>query len=334
MNFFEVSIIPESPSSRSIVKGLMLLILFLIVFKIGNNFYQTRPRFLLAKVNETPLYQRDLHLSFPSDMPKSLIQAITHEKLEEKIKWKVLEQFFQEQEIKSSSSEISDAIEEFTNQITSQSGCQCCGIVYPSLNAYLEENHFTSADFREKMEVDLNLKKYLTKEWMLAHGEGEQRRELLESDVVKKLRENCEAISHIVFYTYQQSGNFSVEMNYRNAQRKAERTLERLHQGEAFEKVAKDVSEDRLTRLQGGSLGCIPKTSSVGGVNIQKTIDSMTIGGEVQLLETPDGFHLFKRNEVTDDLVLKLLLDRYVTMQKEILMKDEVKKAKIERYNQ
>jgi peptidyl-prolyl cis-trans isomerase SurA len=62
--------------------------------------------------------------------------------------------------------------------------------------------------------------------------------------------------------------------------------------GEPFEKVARELSEDELTRDQGGDLGWIsPKllVAEVGG-----SLDSLDVGMVSPVVPTQQGFNIFK----------------------------------------
>lgn len=72
----------------------------------------------------------------------------------------------------------------------------------------------------------------------------------------------------------------------------AERARGRVQAGEPFETVAKEMSEDALTRDKGGDLGWTPVQYLLP--DVAAMLDSMTVGDVSAVAQSDLGFHVFK----------------------------------------
>jgi peptidyl-prolyl cis-trans isomerase D len=71
----------------------------------------------------------------------------------------------------------------------------------------------------------------------------------------------------------------------------------RLAGGEDFAKVAREVSDDKLTRARGGSLGWRPAESLGYGKEVVEAVKKLEAGKLSDPIETPRGFHIFRVDE-------------------------------------
>jgi peptidyl-prolyl cis-trans isomerase SurA len=76
------------------------------------------------------------------------------------------------------------------------------------------------------------------------------------------------------------------------AREKAERALARIRDGEGFEDVAREVSEDALTREGGGDLGWTPTQYLLP--EVASRLDTLNVGDVSPVVESDRGFHVFK----------------------------------------
>lgn len=117
-----------------------------------------------------------------------------------------------------------------------------------------------------------------------------------------------------------------------DSEEKAKAALDRLNNGEAFDKVAKDVSMDG-SAPQGGDLGYFPK----GQLAIKEFEDAafaLKEGETSRLVKTEVGYHIIKLvdkkdsyEDLKDDILLVLKEEKYKTTMQEL--RD---KAKVEKY--
>ncbi|HEU5057208.1 MAG TPA: peptidylprolyl isomerase [Kofleriaceae bacterium] len=95
----------------------------------------------------------------------------------------------------------------------------------------------------------------------------------------------------------------------------------RLAAGEDFAKVAREVSDDPLTRARGGVLGWRPAESLGYGKEVVEATKKLEVGKLSEPIETPRGFHIVRIDEKSDkgltyeqkklDLAAKTAADHY-----------------------
>lgn len=76
------------------------------------------------------------------------------------------------------------------------------------------------------------------------------------------------------------------------ARKKTEQALERLQGGEAFGVVAREMSEDEISRDQGGDLGWTPVQYLLP--DVAALLDTLAVGDVSPVVESDRGFHVFK----------------------------------------
>jgi peptidyl-prolyl cis-trans isomerase D len=74
---------------------------------------------------------------------------------------------------------------------------------------------------------------------------------------------------------------------------KAEQARERVAKGEAFEAVAREVSQGQ-TAMLGGELGCVGAGYGADAEELKKALESLKPGDLSQVIETPHGYHVVK----------------------------------------
>ena len=105
------------------------------------------------------------------------------------------------------------------------------------------------------------------------------------------------------------------------AQAEAKAVHDRLAGGEDFGKVAREVSDDTLTRSRGGVLGWRPAESLGYGKEVVDAAKKLEPGKVSEPIETPRGFHIIRIDERSDkglsfeqkrfDLASKIAADHY-----------------------
>ncbi|HEY8142620.1 MAG TPA: peptidylprolyl isomerase [Kofleriaceae bacterium] len=105
------------------------------------------------------------------------------------------------------------------------------------------------------------------------------------------------------------------------AREEAKAVVARLAGGEDFGKVAREVSDDPLTKARGGVLGWRPAESLGYGKEVVEVAKKLEVGKVSDPIETPRGFHIIRIDEKSDkgltfeqkklDLAAKSAADHY-----------------------
>jgi peptidyl-prolyl cis-trans isomerase D len=109
----------------------------------------------------------------------------------------------------------------------------------------------------------------------------------------------------------------------------------RLDEGEAFGKVAKDVSQDQRTAKEGGKLGCFAK-GKLAAANTSKQVDDgvfalESAGAVSDVIKTETGLHLVKLDKINDEAAAEkvgrreIALDLYLQKESERLAAEGAK---------
>jgi len=115
----------------------------------------------------------------------------------------------------------------------------------------------------------------------------------------------------------------------REARERAEAAWRRLRAGEVFETVAREVSEDAMSKPEGGVLGCIPRDAL--GKQFADEVAALKPGQHGRPVESPWGCHVIRRDILSDADILQVLerdfVDRWWAEERQNLQEQ----AKIER---
>ena len=143
-------------------------------------------------------------------------------------------------------------------------GCACCR--YPSLESFMQVNGFTLKELKQDIETKLILEQYADRLWEAKYS-SEQARKKLIGEQREQAEKYYARIWHIFFNIIQkpdypaQPTKVSDEMKT-----KAEAAWKRLQSGEPFADIARQVSEDQLSRDKGGALGLASKYAFRSGI--------------------------------------------------------------------
>ena len=116
----------------------------------------------------------------------------------------------------------------------------------------------------------------------------------------------------------------------------AENVIRKLKMGLAFDRLAKEVSLDRVSRPRGGELPPIPLSSRLG-----ESAFRLNPGEISDVIQTPDGFHVIEllekipaRTAKFEDVKASLrekLVERQMMLRRETWLEDLMRKVKVER---
>jgi peptidyl-prolyl cis-trans isomerase D len=83
------------------------------------------------------------------------------------------------------------------------------------------------------------------------------------------------------------------------AKKRIERALERIRGGEDFAKVAKGMSDDPGSAVEGGDLGCVPKGRMVKP--FEDAMNALEVGKMSEIVKSEFGYHLIKVEKIAKD---------------------------------
>lgn len=261
-----------------------------------------------ATVNGEPIYESELLFSSRNffNFLGSSDNDARKIRLERAIHSKIIGQFLKTNKIEVAETEINDEIEQLRKNPPS-AGCACCG--YPTLEAFMESNYLEIKDLRRDIANNLGIAKFLDALWERKYPSSKEREELLDKERPRIEKEYVRA-SHIFFNTYQNPDFRDNPYGVRKEMRaKAYAAWERLQKGDTFENVARQESDDTMSKCKGGLLGCI--TIDVFGKSFFMVVSELKKGEYSKPLETTLGFHIIRREPMTKNDMLKILKDDF-----------------------
>jgi hypothetical protein len=262
---------------------------------------------VVARVNGEPIARSEVEAGMPKGglftaaFPRDL-DALRQAKLERLLCAHALAQFLRAHEIKVTEAEIDAEVAQLRRTPPS-AGCACCR--YASLEEFMEALAIDMQELRRGIANDLGTQRYLEARWKKEYPGGEKRAALLQTGRARLEQDYLKA-SHIFFNAFQNQRFESDPDGVRRETRgKAEKAWRRLNAGEAFEAVASEVSEDAMSKPTGGTLGCIPREAL--GKQFAEAVLALEPGKYGRPVETPWGWHVIRREAMTDADLLDLL---------------------------
>ena len=259
-----------------------------------------------ATVNGEAIHESDLAWkpskgSFDADPTE-----VRDVRLERMIDTLALRQFLRDAKVTVPEADLDKAVAEL-RKYPPTAGCACCR--YESLEQFMDANNLDLKELRSILTNDLGLQKYVLAQWDKDNPPGPARAEKIRAER-PRLEEQYVKISHIFFKTYQ-NPKFATnpEEARKAALAKAQAAWDDVRKGKAFEDVAKASSEDAVSAPKGGSLGCV--SSNAFGQDFARVVAKLKPGEISKPFESPWGYHVVRRDTVTDDDVMDLLKSEY-----------------------
>jgi len=274
-----------------------------------------KPDRVLAIVNDEPIRESDVTLRLPDGSFAMQQDLAREERLKRMVNAVSLRQYLTTENITVPESAI-DARVNWLRANPPSAGCMCCS--YRSLEEYMQANYLDMRELRAQIANDIGLQKHLDELWEKERPTGDVLAALLVTKR-KEVAQRYVKASHIFFNTFQ---NPDFDMNPNKVRRelriKANQAMKRLRAGEPFENVVTDMTEDNISRRQGGSLGCIPLDTF--GPEFQTVVAKLGIGEYSEPVESPYGFHIVRRDMLEDKDVLELIREEFLdTRRAEVL---------------
>jgi len=260
-----------------------------------------------ARVNGEPIYWSEVNAGLPKPGLFSTMFAADQERLRQAklarlLNARILRQYLKAQQIEVSTAEIDAEIEQL-RKTPPASGCSCCR--YSSLEQFMEALGIDMQELRTGIANDLGTQRCLVAHWQTEYPAGEKRETLLQAERPRLERTYANA-SHIFFNTFQNRRFEEDAEGVRNQARDAaEAAWRRLKAGESFEAVACEVSADAISKPKGGRLGCIPRDAL--GKQFAEELEALKPGEYGRPIESPWGFHIVRREALTDADLLEVL---------------------------
>ncbi len=252
---------------------------------------------VVATVNGEPIYESELMASIPDDAFQTQLDELKASKVTRLIEQAVEWQFLKDRKVTLSDEELKNATAEFETMVTTP-GCPCCGGGFKSVEQFREINAMSPEELHRRIVCDSGLNLYaarLAKEQTSPQGLAE---------TVKKHRAEIErdcVMAYMISFDYLLDPDCfrDKETVQAKKQKLANEALARLTKGDSFEKVAKEMSEDRTSGPKGGALGCIrPEYLEP---EVRKVLGTLEPDKLSPVIKTAWGCHIVMRKKMTDE---------------------------------
>lgn len=232
---------------------------------------------------------------------KTLEETLKQKIIEKLIMERIVEKESKKMNIEITSDEIQKQMEEYVKAMGGEE----------KFDEFLKNNHISKEFFEENLRKELLFNKY--RDAFLNDIQ------INEKEVKKYFEENKEELvvvkaSHILVKTEEEG----------------KKVLKRLEAGEDFAKVAGEVSIDKTSSMQGGSLPYFAKGDMIA--EFEEAAFALNPGEISDLVHTEVGYHIIKVEDkkdtyeaLKDDIVKVLKDDKYLEEMKELRNKAKVK---------
>ncbi|MFH1707652.1 MAG: peptidylprolyl isomerase [Planctomycetota bacterium] len=184
------------------------------------------------------------------------------------------------------------------------SDCGCCR--YETMDEYLELNFVTPDEFRAMATSELRLEGLVDRRWNEALTAAGGMAAYTDRNREQVLAAYAHA-AHIFFNCFQDPAWATDPGPVRERERAAAaKAVQRLAAGETFAALAAEVSEDGVSRKQGGDLGFA--TAGHFNTAFSDALFALAPGATSGAVETPMGFHVIRRLPLTEKDVEAVLI--------------------------
>jgi len=287
------------------------------------------PNTVLARVNGRPILESDVAQGLPQNAFDITADTAHESKLVILVQQEAIRQFLDSKAITVSDDDVDRAVDAYRKTPPKMS-CPCCR--YSSLDQFLSANYLTLSQFRDQVRNDLRMKRYILGIWKERYPTQAARRKLVK-DERQRLSTECARVWQVFFNTFQQP-DFKTNPAKVKAEKRvlAYKAWNRIKRGEPFERVAREMSDDMISRDAGGALGVILKSSY--GKDFENELAGLRAGKISAPFETIWGFHIIKWERVKDADLLAASQDRFIQNMKKQLARKILLDAKIVRCKQ
>ena len=281
----------------------------------------------VVKVNGEAIAYGEVRAGIGRNMFGLMVTDAIQRRLEVLIRLVAVRQYLKEQGVKVADEDVEREVTRLRLNPPAAGGCPCCS--FNSLDAFLAANFLTMNDLLHAIHNDMGMNEHVTDLWNADFPPGEKRGTLTSKER-PRIERDYERMSHIFFNTAQQP-DFAHDPDRvrKRAKEKALDAWQRLQKGEDFAKVARERSEDSISRPKGGSLGYVQK--GIFGNDVEKAFEALKPDEYSQPIESPWGFHIVRRGLLTEQDVLDILRGEYESTKTQEIDDSIRKSARIER---
>jgi hypothetical protein len=280
---------------------------------------------VLVKVNGEPVLEKDVAMAVPPGSSNVDASWVREFRLERRIRLASVRQFLSANAVSVPDDVIEQTLQEMRKNPPSL-GCPCCR--FPTLDAFMQSQYLTLDELREEIRNNEGLQRYALAMWETRYPEGEKRTELLQKQQPVVERRYAK-LYQIFFNTFQQPDFADAPDRVRaEALKKAQAAVARLQKGERFQDVAREVSEDNVSRVNGGDLGSVPIDAF--GKEFADAVSVLKPGDYSEPIATPWGYHIVLRESMAEADVLDVLQKEYVDSRTQEAQQIAQKDAKVE----
>jgi hypothetical protein len=262
---------------------------------------------VVATVNGEAIRESDLAIALPKGSFGMSDVGARVAKLHRLAEALCVRQFLRKAKVAVSEPEIDKEVQSL-RETPPTAGCACCR--YASLEQFMQANNMDMKELRGLLANDLGMRNYLLAQWAKEGADAQKQKEDLDSER-PRLEQDYVKAAHIFFNVFQNPLFGEKPDEVRKAVgAKAQAAWERLKKGTTFDMLAKEVSEDAVSRPNGGELGCVPP--DVFGQTFADAVTALKPGECSKPVESPWGFHIIKREAMNDNDVLGLLKGEFL----------------------
>jgi hypothetical protein len=282
---------------------------------------------IAAKVNDEAITEAQLNQGLPKDAFGVMLTNIRKFRLERLVNTIQTRQFLTKNGVHIDDKTV-DAEIAIQRKTPPAALCACCS--YNTLEQFLEGSYLTLEEYREIIRNNKGVETYLKQLWTQKVADAaaiaklvKENRPTVERDFAK--------LSHICFNDIGSGKSRTAEEDaVREAYVNARAAWQRLKKGEDFAVVAKELSNDRVSAKEGGFLGFISRESSPFGAKATAAVFLLNAGEYSEPVGSPWGYHIFRRDSLTDDDVLTVLKETFQSERDEELQTKIGEQSKVE----
>lgn len=279
-----------------------------------------------ARVNGETITQLQVDAGVPPDAFSRRAAVIRRNRLNRLVDQALVRQFLRSRNIGVPVKAV-DAGVAALRKLPPAQQCPCCR--FATLDEYLKVESMTPQELREQVRNHLGLDRYLFELWREAYPTRQARLSHAAAER-SRIRGEYARAWQIFFNTLQlPDGERDPTVLLARARENSARAWERLRAGEPFEKVAREVSEDRMSRGLGGKLGFFRK--QVYGGEFAARLEKMKPGELSEPFRTVFGYHIVRREALTVADEVSICKREFMDAKRAELMERLRKQATIER---
>lgn len=253
-----------------------------------------------ARVNGVPIYRSAVERGIPKNTFAARAKNLREVRLQRLIDQSLQAQFLKSKGVKVTERELDRKVAQLRKE-PPNTDCPCHR--FPSLGKYLEANSLTLAEMREELRNEIGMERYLARLWHARYPDAARRRALA-AQARPDLESRYARVWHLFFDTWLQRSKPDQAGIDARAHSRAEAAWKRLQKGEPFDRLARAISEDRISGPSGGYVGLILKGTY--GREFVEALDRLKPGETSRPFRTIFGYHIARWAPLSDAQLLEI----------------------------